>query len=129
MWRARLSVSRRVANWKMSSIRSEGIRTGLAGMTRESARSLKRTLTQSRHIGRPRARRRPMEAAILFRDRDIVDAGFAAAHQAVLVELPLLVAIGTMPLSGSVMPLVLEAVSYTHLRAHETGRNLVCRLL
>src|SRR5678809_526124 len=22
-----------------------------------------------------------------------------------------------------------EAVSYTHLRAHETGRNLVCRLL
>ena len=24
---------------------------------------------------------------------------------------------------------VLGAVSYTHLRAHETGRNLVCRLL
>ena len=23
----------------------------------------------------------------------------------------------------------LTAVSYTHLRAHETGRNLVCRLL
>ena len=23
----------------------------------------------------------------------------------------------------------LSAVSYTHLRAHETGRNLVCRLL
>ena len=23
----------------------------------------------------------------------------------------------------------LGAVSYTHLRAHETGRNLVCRLL
>ena len=23
----------------------------------------------------------------------------------------------------------LEPVSYTHLRAHETGRNLVCRLL
>src|SRR5665213_3731959 len=23
----------------------------------------------------------------------------------------------------------IEAVSYTHLRAHETGRNLVCRLL
>ena len=22
-----------------------------------------------------------------------------------------------------------EAVSYTHLRAHETGRNIVCRLL
>ena len=24
---------------------------------------------------------------------------------------------------------ILKAVSYTHLRAHETGRNLVCRLL
>ena len=24
---------------------------------------------------------------------------------------------------------VLQPVSYTHLRAHETGRNLVCRLL
>ena len=24
---------------------------------------------------------------------------------------------------------IVEAVSYTHLRAHETGRNLVCRLL
>ena len=23
----------------------------------------------------------------------------------------------------------IKAVSYTHLRAHETGRNLVCRLL
>src|SRR5674476_71509 len=23
----------------------------------------------------------------------------------------------------------MESVSYTHLRAHETGRNLVCRLL
>ena len=26
-------------------------------------------------------------------------------------------------------PAGLQAVSYTHLRAHETGRNLVCRLL
>src|SRR5678810_424957 len=28
-----------------------------------------------------------------------------------------------------ILALWLEAVSYTHLRAHETGRNLVCRLL
>src|SRR5674476_1501282 len=26
-------------------------------------------------------------------------------------------------------PVVVGPVSYTHLRAHETGRNLVCRLL
>src|SRR5674476_1705222 len=32
--------------------------------------------------------------------------------------------------SVSVVPLpAYTAVSYTHLRAHETGRNLVCRLL
>src|SRR5665213_1833382 len=30
--------------------------------------------------------------------------------------------------AASVVPWV-RAVSYTHLRAHETGRNLVCRLL
>ena len=29
----------------------------------------------------------------------------------------------------SIRPDALESVSYTHLRAHETGRNLVCRLL
>src|SRR5665213_3632367 len=29
----------------------------------------------------------------------------------------------------SAHPLSEEPVSYTHLRAHETGRNLVCRLL
>src|SRR5678810_210593 len=27
------------------------------------------------------------------------------------------------------LQVAIEAVSYTHLRAHETGRNLVCRLL
>src|ERR1700744_2837572 len=50
-----------------------------------------------------------METAILLGDRDIVDAGFAAAHQAVLVEFPLLVAVGPIPLSGAVMPFVLKA--------------------
>ena len=30
----------------------------------------------------------------------------------------------SLPVRGSIV-----TVSYTHLRAHETGRNLVCRLL
>src|SRR5674476_1532061 len=30
---------------------------------------------------------------------------------------------------GSKVLVATETVSYTHLRAHETGRNLVCRLL
>src|SRR5580704_14517839 len=70
--------------------------------------SSKRTLAQSRHIGGPRTRRCPVKASVGFRDRNIVDAGFAAAHQAVVVELPLLVAVGTMPLPGIIMPLVLK---------------------
>src|SRR5665213_3848441 len=32
-------------------------------------------------------------------------------------------------LSGRFKPMYMMPVSYTHLRAHETGRNLVCRLL
>src|ERR1700748_651778 len=48
-----------------------------------------RTLAQARHIGRPRAGRRPVETAVLLRDLDVVDAGLAAAHQTMLVELPL----------------------------------------
>ena len=31
--------------------------------------------------------------------------------------------------TDKVEPVILTPVSYTHLRAHETGRNLVCRLL
>ena len=32
-------------------------------------------------------------------------------------------------LSACQLGITLASVSYTHLRAHETGRNLVCRLL
>src|SRR5674476_1126856 len=35
---------------------------------------------------------------------------------------------GKSPTSARFLRLRIEAVSYTHLRAHETGRNLVCRL-
>ena len=50
-----------------------------------------------------------MEATIFFRDRDVIDAGLATAHQTVLVELPLFVAIGAVPLAVGVMPFVLKA--------------------
>src|SRR5678809_1013484 len=35
----------------------------------------------------------------------------------------------TTPQGGGFKSLNVATVSYTHLRAHETGRNLVCRLL
>src|SRR4029079_12222228 len=68
-----------------------------------------RVFAQARNIDRARPRGRPAEAPLAFLDGDIVDAGLAPAHQAVLVELPLLVAVGAMPLPGIVMPFILEA--------------------
>ena len=37
--------------------------------------------------------------------------------------------IATRESYGNTLVELAKAVSYTHLRAHETGRNLVCRLL
>src|SRR5262249_48144554 len=68
-----------------------------------------RAIPQARHVGRPRARGGPMEAAIFLGDGDVVDRGFTARHQAVLVELPLFVAVGAVPLAARVVPFVLEA--------------------
>src|ERR1700729_3843759 len=73
------------------------------------ARGLERIFAQARHVQRPRSRRGPMEAAVLFGNRDVVDAGLAPAHQAVPVELPLLIAIGAIPLAVRIVPLILKA--------------------
>ncbi len=78
------------------------------GVRRDDTECSKRTVAQSGNICRPWARRGPVKTAVFFGDRNIVDAGFAAAHQAVLVELPLLVAVGAMPLAGVVVPLILK---------------------
>src|SRR6266702_3415981 len=71
--------------------------------------NLERALPQPRHIRRPRSRCRPVKPAIFLRDRDVVDRRFSALHQPVLVELPLLVAVGAIPLAAGVVPFVLEA--------------------
>src|SRR5262245_65311419 len=68
-----------------------------------------RLCAQPRLVGRARPGGLPAEAAVFLRDLDVVDAGLAAAHQAVLVEFPLLVAVGAMPLAIGVVPLILEA--------------------
>src|SRR5215469_18318777 len=48
------------------------------------------------------------DTALGLLDRDVVDAGLATAHQAVLVELPQLVAVAAPPLALRVVGLVLE---------------------
>src|SRR5579883_2896505 len=52
---------------------------------------------------------RPTIFATAFGDRQVIDAGMTAAHQSALVELPVLVAVGTEPGSAVIVPLVREA--------------------
>src|SRR5690606_16593618 len=52
---------------------------------------------------------RPAELALGFRDRQVVDTRMSRAHQAALVELPVLVAIRTIPLPAIVMPFIGKA--------------------
>src|SRR5438105_12429886 len=47
--------------------------------------------------------------AFIFDDRQIVDAGNAPAHQAVLVEFPVLVAVAAKPVAAVVVPFIGEA--------------------
>src|SRR3954463_11493147 len=49
------------------------------------------------------------DAPVALLDRDVVDARLAAAHVALVVELPLLVAVAAPPLARGVAALVLEA--------------------
>lgn len=51
----------------------------------------------------------PEKLAIVFGNGQVVDAGFPAAHQAVLVKLPDLVAVAAMPLARGVVPFKLDA--------------------
>src|SRR5258705_8893945 len=51
----------------------------------------------------------PEKLAVALLDRQVVDAGEAFLHQAVLGELPVLVAVRTVPLARIVVPFVFEA--------------------
>ena len=50
----------------------------------------------------------PGELAILLADGHIIDAGFSAAHQAVVRELPVLIAMGTEILASFIVPFILK---------------------
>jgi hypothetical protein len=60
-------------------------------------------------LQRDRLRNRLQSETLEPADRHVVDAGFAPAHQAVIVKLPLLVAVCAKPIAEVVAPLVLEA--------------------
>src|SRR6266702_4060690 len=50
-----------------------------------------------------------MESAFALGNRHIVDAGYASAHQAVLVEFPVLVAVAAEPVAAVIAPFVGKA--------------------
>src|SRR5215475_10283938 len=52
---------------------------------------------------------RPMIFAFAFLDRQVVDAGDAKAHQPLIVELPIFIAIAAKPVAAVVMPFIGEA--------------------
>ena len=60
-------------------------------------------------IVRPRPAAIPEELAFFWHDRVLVDAGVAVVHQAVFVELPVLIAVGAVPLARVVMVFVGKA--------------------
>ena len=49
---------------------------------------------------------RPMIFALVFANRQIVDAGNPAAHVAIVVKFPIFVSVGAEPVSGIVVPFV-----------------------
>src|SRR5277367_6720830 len=55
------------------------------------------------------AAERPMKLPLGFFDREIVDAGVAVMHDAVLVKLPVFISVGAEPVAGVVVALVGEA--------------------
>ena len=69
---------------------------------------LKTKVTQSRMLIGASAER-PMIFAIRFLDWKIIDARESQPHQAIVVKLPILVAVGAIPVSGVVVPFVGEA--------------------
>src|ERR1700751_2040393 len=60
-------------------------------------------------VCRPRTRTIPMILALGLLDRKVIDAGKASPHQAVLGELPVLVAVGAKPVAGIVVPFIGKA--------------------
>src|ERR1700730_4131035 len=53
--------------------------------------------------------KRPVVLALALLDRDIIDAGDAKPHQAVLIKFPVLVAVAAEPITAVVVPLICKA--------------------
>eukprot|EP00968_Pinguiococcus_pyrenoidosus_P005873 scaffold385_cov305-Pinguiococcus_pyrenoidosus.AAC.20 len=70
---------------------------------------LKTQLKQPWEVIGPPALRLPQELPVRLEDGEVVDAGLPPLHQPILVELPILIAVGSEPVVLCVAVLVLEA--------------------
>jgi hypothetical protein len=64
----------------------------------------------------PANSRRPVKQSVRLFDGQIVDAGVTCLHQACIIEFPVFVAVGTVPLPIHIMPFVGEAHGDTVVR-------------
>src|SRR5580704_2544140 len=85
-----------------------GLKHSPPSSTLEYATELKAQLAQ-RWVIVGTATVRPAIFALAFLDRQIVDAGDAPPHQAVLIELPVFVAVAAKPAAGIVVPFIGKA--------------------
>src|SRR5580704_3978379 len=85
-----------------------GLQHSPSSSTLEYAAELKAQLGQ-RWVIVGTAAERPVMLALGFLDRQIVDAGDAPPHQAVLIELPVFVAVAAKPAAGIVVPFIGKA--------------------
>jgi len=56
-----------------------------------------------------RSKRLPEKLPLFSPNWDIIYAGLAAAHQSILIEFPLLIAVRSEPIAGVVVPFILKA--------------------
>ena len=71
-------------------------------------RGLQSELTEATNICRARSQR-PHKLALLWCDKNIIDAGLAALHQTIGIKFPLLIAMSAIPLTGRIVELISEA--------------------
>src|SRR5678816_3384320 len=98
------------------------------GQTAEGVIYIVMELLEGRTLREILSREAPLETAraisIMLQASDAV----AAAHEAGIIHRDLKPA-NILVTQSADQPAVVKAVSYTHLRAHETPEHLVCRLL
>src|SRR5262245_33200053 len=88
--------------------RSGCCRNGCAAPRRRGLKKLQSQLAQAWMVRGPRSQR-PQKLSCGRVDRHVVDARFAPAHQTMLIEFPLLIAVRAEPVAAVVVPFILKA--------------------